>query len=81
MQPHDFSAVFSRYETIYHVVIALAVLVTLGKMIVAVMTAYVAYTSGGKRAVFDYFFNPNVYRERQRERIRAGFRRNRSPNR
>lgn len=62
-------------------IIALAVTLTvLGvglQLVIGLGTVIAVWRSGGPRALLSYFFNPVEYRERQREKIRAGFRKSR----
>jgi hypothetical protein len=57
--------------------VALTVLGIVAQLVIGLGTLIVVWRSGGPHALLSYFFNPVEYRERQREKIRAGFRKSR----
>lgn len=52
-------------------------LIVVVSIVFALVRLFVACRGGGLRAYIAYVFNPIEFRERQREKIRAGFRRGR----
>ncbi|MBN1887884.1 MAG: hypothetical protein JW850_07825 [Thermoflexales bacterium] len=70
----------SMHSLVNLLVVVVAVLIV-AKIVFVVISMLVACRGGGLRAIFSYLFNPVEFRERQREKIRAGFRRNRQHSR
>lgn len=66
-------------QPIVYATFAIAIVVMAAKIIVAVAQLAIIARNNGLRAVLDYVLRPIEFRERQREKIRAGFRRNRRP--
>ncbi len=62
-----------------YVIFAIAIGVMLIGIIGQIVLIIVIVRDGGLRAMFNYLFRPIEFRERQREKIRAGFRRGRRP--
>jgi hypothetical protein len=58
-------------------VVPIILLVVAACIVIAIVRLFVACRGGGLRAYIAYVFNPAEFRERQREKIRAGFRRGR----
>lgn len=57
--------------------VTFTVLGVVAQLVIGLGTVIAVWRGGGPRAWLSYFFNPVEYRERQREKIRAGFRKSR----
>ena len=64
----------SSLHSLLEVIIPIVLLIIVANIVFALVRLCVACRGGGLRTYVAYLFNPIEFRERQREKIRAGFR-------